>query len=91
MAKRKRIWPEWWEWELELRPYTYKRLKERDCTEIELRRMMEHATACNPAQLEGRWVVETRSRGAPWKVVVEPAPEKRRLVVVTAYKVEKLK
>jgi hypothetical protein len=41
MAKRKKEWPEWWEWELELRPYTYKRLKERDCTEIELRRMME--------------------------------------------------
>jgi hypothetical protein len=91
MAKPRKEWPEWWEWELELRPYTYKRLKERDCTEIELRRMMENATTFKAAKLEGRWIVETRFRRAPWKVVVEPAPEKRKLIVVTAYEVEKLK
>jgi hypothetical protein len=66
-------------------------LKERDCTEIELRRMMEYATAFTPAKLEGRWVIETLFQGAPWKVVVEPAPEKQKLVVVTAYEVEKLR
>jgi hypothetical protein len=91
VAKRRKEWPDWWEWELELRSYTYKRLKERDCTEIELRRMMEHARTFKPAKLEGRWVIETRFQGALWKIVVEPAPEKRRLVVVTAYEVEKLK
>jgi len=91
MAKRRKEWPEWWDWELELRPYTYKRLKERDCTEIELRRMMEHATAYQAAKLEGRWVIEARFQGALWKVVVEPAPERQKLAVVTAYKVEKLK
>jgi hypothetical protein len=91
MPRRKREWPSWWEWELELRPYTYMRLKERDCSEIELRRMMEHATDYQPAELEGRWVIETRFRNARWKVVVEPAPEKQKLVVVTAYAVEKLK
>ena len=90
MAKRRKEWPDWWDWKLELRSYTYKRLKERDCTEIEQRRMMKHATTYKPAKLEGRWVVETRFRGAPWKVVVEPAPEKRTLVVVTAYEVVKL-
>ena len=26
MAKRKKDWPPWWEWELELTDYTYKRL-----------------------------------------------------------------
>ena len=53
--------------------------------------MMEHATDYQPAKLEGRWVIETPFRNAPWKVVVEPAPEKQKLVVVTAYEVEKLK
>jgi len=91
MAKQKEEWPPWWEWELELTPYTYKRLKERDCTEIELRRMMEHATNYEPAKLEGRWVIETRLKRAPWRVVVEPIPERQKLVVVTAYEVVKLK
>ena len=39
-AKRRKEWPPWWEWELEVTDYTYKRLRERDCTEVELRRMM---------------------------------------------------
>jgi hypothetical protein len=85
------VWPEWWEWELELRPYTHKRLKERDCTEIELAVRWNMATAYKAAKLAGRWVIETRFRGAPWKVVVEPAPEKQKLVVVTAYELEKLR
>jgi hypothetical protein len=50
-----------------------------------------NATTYKVAKLEGRWVIETRFQGAPWKVVVEPAPEKQKLVVVTAYQVEKLK
>jgi hypothetical protein len=91
VAKQKRVWPPWWDWPLELKPYTYMRLKERDCSEIELRRMMEYGTDWKPARLEGRWVIETRFRRGPWKVVVEPAPEKQRLVVVTAYPVEKPK
>ena len=35
-------------------------------------------------------MIETRFRRKPWKVVVEPIPEKERLVVVTAYEVGKL-
>lgn len=86
----KRQWPSWWEWELELTDYTYKRLGERNCTEIELRRMMEHATSYRRGKGEGRWVIEALFRRKHWKVVVEPKPEKQRLVVVTAYPVEKL-
>jgi len=83
-------WPSWWEWELELTGYTYRRLGERDCTEIELRRMMEPATGCRPGKGEGRWVIEAQFR-KPWKVVVEPILKKERLVVVTAYEVEEPK
>jgi hypothetical protein len=91
MAKRKKQWPEWWEWELELRPYTYKRLKERDCTDIEQTAYDGNATTYEAAKIEGRWVVETQFQRARWKVVVEPAEEKQKLVVVTANEVKKLK
>ncbi len=91
VAKRKRRqWPPWWDWELALTDYTYKRLRERDCEEIDLRRMMEFATSFRRGKREGRWVIETQFRRRPWKVVVEPLPEKHRLAVVTAYEVKKL-
>ena len=64
-----------------------KRMKERDCTEIEVRRMMEHATNYYRSKEEGRWVIETRFRRKPWEVVVEPNAEKERLDVVTVYEV----
>lgn len=68
--------------------YTEARMEERLCTEIDVRRMMEYANNCTRGKREGRWEVETRFRGSPWKVIVEPDPEKRRLVVVTVYPVE---
>ena len=86
-AKKSREWPPWWEWELKFTGYTYKRMKERDCTEIEVRRMMEHATNYYRSKEEGRWVIETRFRRKPWEVVVEPNAEKERLDVVTVYEV----
>ena len=86
-AKKRREWPRWWEWELKFTGYTYKRMKERDCTEIEVRRMMEHATNYYRSKEEGRWVIETRFRRKPWEVVVEPNAEKERLDVVTVYEV----
>ena len=49
--------------------------------------MMEHATEYRPDIEEGRWRIETRFRGQPWEVIVEPAPEKQLLLVVTAYDV----
>lgn len=86
-AKRRKEWPPWWEWELEVTDYTHKRLSERNCTEVELRRMMEHAKNWYRGKQEGRWVIETQFRRKHWEVVVEPIPEKQRLVVVTAYEI----
>ncbi len=68
-ATKRREWPPWWEWELKFTDYTYKRMKERDCTEIEVRRMLEHATNHYPSKEEGRFVIENRfrqSRGKSW-------------------------
>jgi hypothetical protein len=61
----------------------------RDFTEIDLRRMMEHATGYHPDIEEGRWVIETRFQRQAWEVIVEPNAERERLVVVTAYDVPK--
>ena len=49
--------------------------------------MMEHATEYRSDIEEGRWQIETRFKGQPWEVIVEPIPEKKLLVVVTTYKV----
>ena len=81
-------WPDWWEWELELSPHLLKRMIDRAFNEADLRTMLENAVAVRPSDDEdGRWIVETRSGGKPWEVVVEPVNEDRALVVVTAYAV----
>ncbi len=85
--RRKRVWPEWWEWELDISDHTADAMPIREFTEIDLRRMMEHATSYKPDIEEGRWRIETRFQGQPWEVIVEPVPKKKLLVVVTAYDV----
>lgn len=82
-----RQWPPWWDWELELIPHMEKRLVKRRFTEIELRRMMEHATGFRRDHVEGRWAIKTRFRRQRWEVIVEPIPEKEKLEVVSAYEV----
>ncbi len=88
MARRKRVWPEWWEWELAFTSYTQYRMEERLCTEIDVRRMMEHASDCYPARRAGRWVIEARFRRDLWKVIVEPDLDKELVVVVTVHPVD---
>ena len=63
-------------------------MEERLCSEVDVRRMMEHASAFYRARRAGRWVIETRFRRTPWKVIVEPDQETMLLVVVTVYPVE---
>jgi hypothetical protein len=87
MAKLKRDWPPWWDWELRLTSHLEKRMLTRQFTEIELRRMMERATGFRRDQKEGRWVIETRFRRADWEVIVEPIDDETILEVVTAYEV----
>ena len=47
--------------------------------------MLERASRYRKDVVEGRWVIETRHRGKPWEVIVEPDLRGRLLVVVTAY------
>jgi len=80
-------WPDWWSWELELSPHLLKRMTDRQFNEADLRLMLAEASGYHQDHVEGRWVVETRSGGRAWEVVVEPDSDQRTLVVVTAYPV----
>lgn len=82
-------WPEWWTWELEISSHVEKRMEDRDFTEVELRHMLENARSFRADVVEGRWVVETRTRRRPWEVIVEPDMEQKLLVVITAYELDR--
>ncbi len=82
----RRRWPEWWDWELEFSPHLFRRMADRQFSEVDLRAMLERARGYRPDVVAGRWVVVTSHRRRAWEVVVEPDFETRRLVVVTAYR-----
>ena len=81
-------WPEWWNWELRISTHAVLRMNLREFTESDLRAMLEDATALGPDVEPGRWVAKTTWQGAAWEVIVEPEPETKKLVVVTAFRVE---
>lgn len=80
-----REWPSWWSWELELSPHLLKRMVDRQFSEVDLRRMLEHAPLLREDVEEGRWLVEAWHDKEPWEVIVEPDFDAKVIVVVTAY------
>jgi hypothetical protein len=42
MTRRKRVWTQWWEWELKPIDHAFESMEKRDFTEIDLRRMMAY-------------------------------------------------
>lgn len=78
-------WPIWWDWEIEISPHVEKRMEERNFTEIDLRDMMQRAQACDPDEIEGRYVIQTRRQQHDWKIIVEPDEVDHLLVVITAF------
>lgn len=81
----KREWPPWWDWELRFIDHAHDSMALRGFTEIEIRRMMEHATSYRRDPIEGRWKVETRYQRKQWCVIVEPIPERQVLEVITVF------
>lgn len=63
-------------------------MEDRRFTEVDLRRMLEHATGYRPDVAAGRWTVSARHRRRVWEVVVEPLPGEKLLLVITAYPVD---
>ncbi len=80
-------WPTWWEWDIELSSHLFKRMADRDFSEIEVRRMLSAASGFRKDVVPGRWIIEARHRRKPWEVIVEPDSAAQLLVVVTAYPV----
>ncbi len=83
-----RRWPPWWLWELEVSSHLLKRMEDRRFTEVDLRRMLELATAYRRDVVVGRWVIQTRHGRRAWEVIVEPLTPEHLLLIVTAYPVE---
>lgn len=63
-------------------------MEDRRFSEVDVRRMLEHATGHRADILEGRFVIDARHSGEPWDVIVEPDEMRHLLVVITAYPVD---
>lgn len=63
-------------------------MEDRGFNEVDLRRMLEHASGHTPDIVDGRFVIDARHGGRDWAVIVEPDQESQLLVVVTAYPVD---
>ena len=81
-------YPDWWDWELEFTPHIRKRMAQRGFNEIAVREMWDRCRRVRPDVEDGRWVLETTHERSPWEIVVEPDPETRTVVVITAYPAE---
>ena len=55
--------------------------------EVEVRAMLEQATAFEASVVLGRFMIQSRHGQRPWVVIVEPDAEAKLLVVVTVYEV----
>ncbi len=91
MAKLRRDWPPWWEWEIAHWDHVGERMEDRPFAEVDLHRMMEEAKGYKKARRRGRWIIETSHRGQRWHVIVKPDYDAEVLEVVTAYPVERKK
>ena len=56
-------------------------------TEVDVRAMLERATAFEPSVVEGRFMIRVARDSRPWIVIVEPDNDASLLVVVTTYEV----
>jgi hypothetical protein len=78
-------WPDWWNWEIELTPHVEKRMIQRSFNEIDLRKMLSHASGFSPDSEHGRYVIGCKRSKADWEVIVESDFEEHLIVVITAY------
>ena len=83
----KPAFPVWWNRELSFTPHAELRMEQRGVTEVDVRAMLERATAFEPSVVEGRFMIRVTRDGRPWIVIVEPDNDASLLVVVTAYEV----
>ena len=83
----KPAFPSWWSWGLSFTPHAELRMEQRGVTEVDVRAMLERATAFEPSVVEGRFMINVVRNNRPWIVIGEPDTDASLLVVVTAYEV----
>jgi hypothetical protein len=66
-------------------------MADRAFNEVDLRRMLEHASGHRADILEGRFVIDSRHAAKDWEIIVEPDDLRQLLVVITAYPVDQAK
>ncbi|MFP4058721.1 MAG: DUF4258 domain-containing protein [Candidatus Brocadiia bacterium] len=87
MPRGPRRQAEWLAWDLEISDHAAKRSVLRGFSETDLRTMLSEPSGFEPSAHEGRFVVHSRLGRERWRIVVEPDPEERKLMVVTAWRV----
>lgn len=78
---------EWLDWEVDIGYHAGKRSVVRGFNETDIRILISDAIGFEPSHMEGRFVLHSRLGDEAWRVVVEPDPEERKLIVVTAWRV----
>jgi hypothetical protein len=58
-------------------------LEQRGATEVDVRAMLEKATAFEPSVVDGRFMIDAHHLQHPWIAIVEPHDDAKMLVVVT--------
>jgi hypothetical protein len=58
-------------------------MEQRGVTEVDVRVMLERATAFEPNVVDGRFMIHLRQLQKPWNLIVEPDADARILVVLT--------
>jgi len=69
--------PAWWNWDLSFTPHAELRMEQRGVTEVDVRAMLERATAFEPSVVEGRFMIHVARNNRPWIVIVEPTSTSR--------------
>ena len=61
----KPAFPEWWNWELSFTPHAELRMEQRGVTEVDVRAMLERATAFEPSVVQGRFMIHVKKNDRP--------------------------
>jgi hypothetical protein len=77
--------PRWWGWPLEFPDHVRERMRQRNFSETDVRHMLFRVRRVRPLEDPFRWSVDSELDRTPWRIILEPDPAERVVVVVTAY------
>ena len=83
--------PDWWDWPFDCEnEHLLERMEIRNFNEANLREMIEATALIESGDVSTRFNLYARYDGDYWKIVVEPDPIDRVVIVVTAFTVPSL-